>query len=309
MSYDYIAAGITIFNDIVYADGRRVEGIPGGGIYAWSGIACYTGSVLFSTTGGPDFRELYGRYFEENGISFEGFHQTMPKTHHTVLEYEPDGRWTESSVYGWDYFTVQKRNSMIRAEHLLPFLGPETKGLYIDALTDDGIIDEIHLLREKAPNMKILWEPPTQSSTNPACREAALELIRKTDIYSMNLNEASAFFGKQTKEEILACASELGKPLFLREGEEGATWFTDGKAWHLPPFDLSCGVDPTGCGNSSSAACLYAVCEGCEGYEVTAVANAAAQLNAGQLGPMPVKKLREAGEAKRIAKLLLERIG
>ena len=33
MSYDYIAAGITIFNDIVYADGRRVEGIPGGGIY------------------------------------------------------------------------------------------------------------------------------------------------------------------------------------------------------------------------------------------------------------------------------------
>ena len=96
MSYDYIAAGITIFNDIVYADGRRVEGIPGGGIYAWSGIACYTDSVLFSTTGGPDFRELYGRYYEENGISFEGFHQTMPMTHHTRKK--PSAKETESMV-------------------------------------------------------------------------------------------------------------------------------------------------------------------------------------------------------------------
>ncbi len=308
MNYDYVAAGITIFNDIVYADGRRIEGVPGGGIYAWSGIACFTDRVLFSTTGGPDFRQLYGRYYEENGIPFDGFNETMPRTHHTVLSYEPDGRWTEISVYGWDYFDIQKSRCMTKASELLPFLGPQTKGLYLDALTDDGIFDDISLLREKAPNMKVMWEPPTKSSTMPQYHDAAMERILKSDMYSMNLNEASAFFGKETRGEVLDEIRKLGKPCFLREGENGASWCVDGEAYHLPAYDLSAGKYPTGCGNCSSAACLWAVCEGHEGYEVTALANAAAQLNAAQLGPMSVKRLRESGEARRIADELLRTV-
>ncbi|MBQ9958973.1 MAG: hypothetical protein IJP01_01325, partial [Oscillospiraceae bacterium] len=114
--YAYIAAGISIVNDICFADGSRSDNILGGCcVYALSGIGCYTDSVLPVTAGGPDFPALYGGYFEQNGISAAGVQQTMPATHHTRLSYEADGRWSEVSLWGDSYFAEQKQNNMTRA--------------------------------------------------------------------------------------------------------------------------------------------------------------------------------------------------
>ena len=164
MSYQYIAAGISIINDISYADGIKKNGRLGGcAIFAYSGIGLFTKDVLYLSSGGPDFFDFYGKYFEDNEICKEGIYITLPHTHHTLLQYEKDGTWHEDSIYGPDYFMKQSENNRTSYEKLKPFLSHETKGLYLDSGADEKIFEEIDLIRQCAPNIKILWEVPTSS--------------------------------------------------------------------------------------------------------------------------------------------------
>ena len=310
--YAYIAAGISIVNDICFADGSRADNILGGCcVYALSGIGCYTDSVLPVTAGGSDFPALYGDYFEQNGISAAGVQQTMPATHHTRLGYEADGRWSEVSLWGDSYFAEQKQNNMTRTAQLLPHIGAHSKGLYLDALADDGIWQELQPIREAAPQLTIMWEPPTISSKSDdaAVKAAVREHILACDCYSMNLDEAAAFFGVSGYEDILAAIHTLGKPCFLRQGEQGAAWVENGEAVHLPAILSPDAADPTGCGNCSTAAALYARCEGHSAAETVALANAAASLCAMQRGPSPIAKLRANGTARAMANRLLQQNG
>ena len=112
MSFSYITAGISIINDIEYSDGSRKDSRLGGcAVFAYSGIALFTESVLLLSSGGPDFFDHYGDYFKENQISDEGIYISLPHTHHTLLKYETDGTWHEDSIYGSDYFAIQSENS------------------------------------------------------------------------------------------------------------------------------------------------------------------------------------------------------
>ena len=310
--YEYLAAGISIVNDICFADGSRTDNILGGCcVYAMSGIGCFTESVLPVTAGGPDFEALYGQWFTQNAVERCGVHITMPATHHTRLSYEADGRWSEVSLYGDGYFAEQKQNNMTRAAQLLPHIGPHSKGLYLDSLADDGIWQELQLIRSAAPQLRIMWEPPTMcsASSDPATKQAVREHILACDFYSMNLGEAEAFFGVKGRDAVLAAIAALGRPCFLREGENGATWAENGDAVHLPALLSSEGIDPTGCGNCSTAAALWARCEGYGAAETVALASAAASLCARQRGPSPIAKLRASGTAMAMANRLLPENG
>ena len=183
MNYDYIAAGISIVNDIRYADGRTASNRLGGcAIFAYGGIGLYTASVAFLSSGGPDFFSFYGDYFKENNISEEGIYLTLPHTHKTLLEYEKDGSWHEASLYGEDYFAKQSENNRSSFEKLKPFLNENTKGLYLDAAADEKIFSEITDIRKTSPDIIIMWEPPTFSSKDPSKRDILLNNIDLVDI-------------------------------------------------------------------------------------------------------------------------------
>lgn len=294
MSFSYIAAGISIINDIEYHDGSKKDSRLGGcAIFAYSGIGLFTDSVLFLSSGGPDFFDHYGDYFKENQICDEGISISLPHTHHTLLKYEDDGSWHEDSIYGPDYFALQSENNRTSFKKLKPFLSKETKGLYIDSNAFEKIFDEIDEIRKLAPNMKIMWEPPTMSSKDPSLHDLLLNNLHKVDYYSMNLDEASSFFSCESRDEIISEIMKLNIPCFLREGENGSSWIEDHKIVFLPSIDPEEAIDVTGCGNCSTAAALYWKIEGKDERDIVMNANIAAKLNSMADGAFGVKKARD----------------
>ncbi|MBR6233545.1 MAG: carbohydrate kinase family protein [Erysipelotrichaceae bacterium] len=290
MNYEYIAAGISIINDIEYADGTFVKGRLGGcAIFAYGGIRYFTDSVLFLSSGGSDFFEYYGTYFKENGIAKEGIYFDLPYTHHTLLKYEKDGTWSETSIYGEDYFTKQRENNRTSLKKLRPFLNENTKGLYLDAAAQEEIFEEIKEIRKLSPDIRILWEPPTFSSKDPLMRDRVLQDILKCDCYSMNLDEASAFFGVNDRTQIIGKIMELDVPCFLREGENGSSWIEDKTIVSHEAIEPEKAVDVTGCGNTSAAAALYLRRENRSFEDIVYHANKAAAKCSRYEGPMPLK--------------------
>ena len=294
MKYEYLTAGISIINDIAYPDGKTKKGNLGGcGIFAYGGIGLFTDQVIMISSGGHDYWDYYGAYFEDNLMDRQGIYFDLPYTHHTELKYEKDGRWSERSLYGDDYFALQSENNRTSYKKLLPFLTEGTKGLYIDSAAQEKIFEEIEMIREKAKNIRIMWEPPTFSSKDPSLRERILDNLNKVDYYSMNLDEAGCFFDKQGRDEIIEAIMKLAIPCFLREGENGSTWIEDGKAVSERAYRPEDAVDVTGCGNCSSAAALYWRVEGSGFEDIVINSNIAAGYNAAADGPARIRKGRE----------------
>ncbi|MBQ6493325.1 MAG: hypothetical protein IJI92_05630 [Erysipelotrichaceae bacterium] len=294
MKYRYITAGISIINDIKYADGRTSNGKLGGCfVFAYDGIALFSDEVIPVSSGGPDYWDYYGEYFKDNDVPTEGIYLTMPKTHHTLLKYEQSGAWKEESLWGNDYFTLQKENCRTSYRKLQPFLNKDVKGIYLDSNADEDIFEEIEMIREKAPAVKIMWEPPTMSSKDPSLHDRVLNDLHKIDFYSMNLDEASSFFGSSDREEVIRKIIALKIPCFLREGENGSTWIEDGRSVYLKALDPEKAVDVTGCGNCSAAAALYWRLEGKSFEDIVLNANVAAALCARSDGPVQIRKARE----------------
>ncbi|MCR4855000.1 MAG: hypothetical protein K5908_02410 [Erysipelotrichaceae bacterium] len=294
MTYRYITAGISIINDIGYADHSFAKGRLGGcAVFAYDGIAFFTDSVAFVSSGGEDFFDHYGSYFKENGISEKGIYTSLPHTHHTLLRYETNGSWNETSIYGDHYFSEQSENNRTSFAKLKPFLSKDTKGLYLDSGAHEKIFDEIEKIRETSPDIRILWEPPTFSSKDPDMRERMLEDLIKVDYYSLNLDEAAAFFQASDQKEILRSIITLGIPCFLRMGDEGSSWIENGEVFSLQAYDPENAKDVTGCGNCSAAASLYARLEAPSIDQIPLYANIASGFCSRYEGPAPVKKARD----------------
>ena len=47
---EYVAAGYTMVNDIVFADGRRAEDVPGGSVFSASALALFRDRVGYVGT-------------------------------------------------------------------------------------------------------------------------------------------------------------------------------------------------------------------------------------------------------------------
>ena len=117
-----------------------------------------------------------------------------------------------------------------------------------------------------------------------------MEYLQKCDIYSLNRFEAFVIFGVDTDEEVIERIKALGKPCYYRIGTEGAYMITASDTVKIPmisvvPRDEE--IDPTGCGNSSTAAAMWAFCEGYDPLMIGLIAGVAAAYNVRQYGPWP----------------------
>lgn len=82
------------------------------------------------------------------------------------------------------------------------------------------------------------------------------ELMRKTDLFFMNENEANALFGS-----VENARAEPGKRLFITLGERGA-WVLEGETCTLIPASPVPEVDPTGAGDTFCGAALAGLAAG-----------------------------------------------
>ncbi len=280
----FIAAGSLIVNDIYYADGSSIMGQPGGAvIYAVEGFKLIDDDVLLVACAGEDFDEFYGKWMDDNQLSREGLEIRQKHCLRFGLRYEPDGRWQDVGR------TEAEENTQYEVmgnhiEHLSRFL-PECGGFYATHEPDRAFWQKVLDLREKH-GFKIGWELPTPSIV-PEYAEDNFWLIRQVDYYSLNRPESFDLFGVKTEEAAIEKMQQIGVPCFYRVGKRGAYFIKDGEVAFEPSVELGPQMDPTGCGNSSTAACFAAMCKGYTVRQCARLGNIAAGYNVLQNGPYP----------------------
>ena len=298
---EYGCIGATFINRIRFADGQLKENILGGGtVFAYGGMLQFTPNAVLIAGRGTDFDESFGPWFKRNGLSEKGLVPFDNKTIVASMQYFPDGRWEETFEYGpGEGFRPVLYD---RAEKLVD---EHTKGLYIcEPLTEKEPLERYRALRRNHPGFKSMFELITGD-----CRPELLETLEHdvlpyVDMYSLNKPESFSLFSVDTVEDAIARIQSLGVPCYYRVGKLGAYMISGNATAFCGPVhlcDAENEVDPTGCGNSSTAASLYAFCEGYSLAEIAAFGSVAAAYTVMQYGPNPAYSEQQRREAVQLA--------
>lgn len=282
----YIVTGPTIINDIVFADKSKSTCHLGGSIFCVEGIKIWNNDCLYISNVGNDFEKFYGEWMEKNNCSLEGMQYILPHTQYTELIYGDEGLHSEVSIYGEKEEQEVEKLDIISARVIASYCDNSTKGIYIEASETSQFWDELDVLRNKT-HAKIMWEIPTSATMTENRHQKVLECIKKTDIYSLNYPEAKCLFRVETETEAIDKIKELNVPCFFRVGSKGSYMIAEGKAEFAHSLTVGEIVDPTGCGNCSTAAAMYGWCEGNSLYKTAMMANISAAYNLLQYGPYP----------------------
>ena len=293
---DYIVAGYNMLTDIYYADGSTLMNTPGGSFYSASGVKFWRDSVAYVGTAGPDFDTWYGDWFRQNNIDCK-VKTCLPRTLKYSLTYRADGIWREECTYGDDYELMAKDIGRITPDMLAEAVDSRTKGIYMEASLSAKIADHFPEVKALIPNGILMWEINGDDLRNPDAKAAIDERIAQVDAFSMNYDEAVGFFGTADKAAIAKAIGAYGKPCFFRQGELGAGLICKDRLVFAPAKGVEDSVDPTGCGNCSTAAAMIGLAEGLSDEETVAMANLAAAKCAGQFGPFPCVTTQTRREA------------
>ncbi len=293
----YIVVGPTIVNDIIFTDNTQVKQVLGGSIYCVAGIKIWEDDCLYISNVGNDFDSFYGEYMKSNDISYKGLNYILPHTWYTTLKYEKNGLHSETLIYGEKEEELLNEIDVVTSSMIANHCSDNTKGIYIEASETSEIFKNIKIVKDKT-KAKIMWEIPTSASLDPSRKNDVLNVIKLVDIYSINVNEGLRLFNVTSESETIEKIIELNVPCFLRAGEKGSYMIVDKKAHFYASLNIPKVIDPTGCGNVSTAAALYGYCEGLHPEVIAKLANISASFNLNQFGPIPnTKEVRDLAKA------------
>ncbi len=306
----HVVAGISIVNDIIFADGSSTNGHIGGAIFGVGGELVWESDILYVTKAGSDFKDFYGKFFDDNNLSYDGIYYDLPNTHYNELKYDPDGsgRYIEYSIIEEGYMQKYSEQTRLKAHHVADKCSEETLSIYIDEYVKSDCLQNIEVIRKAAPNAKINWEIPTADTRNSEVRDLVFDMIDKVDIFSLNLPESFDLFGTKSEEESVEYIKAMKTPCFFRVGTKGAYMIVDGKAYFVPSFKSDSSVDPTGCGNCSTATAGYLFGIGEDPLMLVVKCNISAGLNAAQYGPYPYVSDEQRAKYLQLANELYEKV-
>lgn len=290
---EYLSCG-NIMSDIIEKEDGTVSQVCIGGpaLYALAGIRTWTDSCKLLTVTGADHYQTYGQWMDDNGLSKDLIHVEMENGTYMRLKYNPnDGGFQFQSERSFEYLGYLKTHPYQIEEAVTPDL----KGIYMANNTDLVIWEKIRQIKERH-GFKIMWELEYPSlkifgQDKEEYIRRIREVLKITDMWSLNYNEASALFDidREDDGQIIARLKELGDAMtFYRVGTRGAYVITKDRTCFceaIDPFGPS--VDPTGCGNCSTGAAMYAWTAGYDEADTVIMANIAAGFNAHQFGPYP----------------------
>lgn len=283
----YLALGTLFDNTINFADQSKVEHIMGATIFAFSGIFLYTNNCILVSGAGTDFEKIFGDWFDKNKASRKGIVLYNNKTVVATMQYYPDGRWYETFEYGLPP-EDKKRFYDEYSKRVYDCVEEDTEGVYfMSSKTNRDLLKIIKTIKEKK-DIKIMAEINTDDCVNENLDNIREELFPFIDIYSINRPESFSLFCVKSEEEAIKYIQKLEKPCFYRVGKKGSYMVERDRyafvpSVHLIPKEEE--IDPTGCGNCSTAAALYGFVEGYAPDMVAAISNVAASYNVMQYGP------------------------
>ena len=307
----YIVEGFAITNRLRFLDGRIKDNIMGGGsFYAYTAVRMCTDDCLYISSVGDDFDEYYGEWFKNNHCSKDGLFVQLKKTVFNELKYFPDGSYIEYSIYGKKYtdeelYNIRKsgiaylkdedpeeeKNRLVDIDKWAKFMD-DAKGLYTSQPLNEH--NREVLTKHKVNGCKIMWEIPSTGveTVSKIYDEKGIEgvkdYLKVIDIFSINRHECRDIFKVKTDEEIIPLLKKLNISTYYRVGTEGAYMIVDNKEYFVPMIsttDKDKEIDPTGCGNTSTGAVMWAHIEGYDPLMTCIIGNVVASYNVRQYGP------------------------
>ncbi|MBR3227092.1 MAG: carbohydrate kinase family protein [Erysipelotrichaceae bacterium] len=129
--------------------------------------------------------------------------------------------------------------------------------------------------------------------------------ILKPEMASLNHNESCEFFETDDLETIFNNIYDMGFDMFFyRAGKKGSYVLSDHKAYFIPAIDITGkeSIDPTGCGNSSTAASMWAWLNTHDPVMTGILANIVGGYNVASAGIIDDLSLETRKEALKLAK-------
>lgn len=309
---EYLACG-NIMSDIVEQNGVESEmHIGGPAMFALSGMRLWTRSCKLVAQAGADYKDTYGRWMDDNGLTHESILVELEKTTcHKLIYNREDGGFNYVALADNQYMGYLKTHP----GHIDAAASSGVRAIYMANNTDRIVWKKLNEVKKKY-GFKIMWEIEYGYDYQNADTREALQRITETagyaDMFSINHNEASHLFGIPREDDV-AIIRELQKlPVELtlyRVGERGAFAVTPTEAYFCGCVNpLGRSVDPTGCGNCSTGAAAYAHAAGYDPAMVVVMANIAAGYNAAQYGPYPVYTEEVMQQAVKMAQELYKQV-
>lgn len=288
---EYLACGNIMSDQVEYEDGTISRfNIGGPALYALAGIRLWTNKCKLVTQTGADYLDTYGKWMDDNGLTHESILVEAEKVSRFTLQYRPEDRG-----FQYDAHQTQEYLGFLKTHpyHIDAAATSAVKGMYMAQNLDRVFWRNLAKVKDKH-GFKIMWEIEYSAGVmdHPEKLERIKDVLQVADMWSINRNEASHLFGipRERDEDIINELMKLPAELTLyRVGERGAYAVTPSQAFFCPRIDpLGDSVDPTGCGNNSTGAAMYAWVEGYSPDMIVAMANVSAGYNAAQHGPYPV---------------------
>lgn len=292
---EYIAYGAVITNRLLHTDKPCISDIMGGsGLYSFSALRMCTPKAMLVAGIGADFDMYYGPWMEKNGCVREGLKRNMERTAYNELVYSPDGTYVEYSIYGPDCEKETNKKMVLPGQDLLPFLG-DAKGVCINVAIDNEM-SRMLADAKKAHPFQVMWEVPASAigelteifaKSGP---EGLKQRLSAVDIFSTNKPESFTIFGVNSIEDAVDQFRKLGIPVYYRVGTKGVYMICGEETAYVPMVSLvprEQEIDPTGCGNSSTAAAMWGYCETGDFLKSCIIGNVMAAYNVLQYGPYP----------------------
>lgn len=288
-----------MLDKVVFLDGSQSgkEHIGGPATFAYSGIRLFTDNVIQCSNVGADYKFIFEPWLQANNIDTRGFKVICDRSNHTIMRFKDrsgaycqekdevpfsdEDYWLKNDA--WQDFGYMKT----RPEEISVLTkNTHVKGVYLAQNADRTVWEKLGEIK-KRDGFKLMWEIEGPWAYKHYLQDVKTICAESVDTFSLNIQEAQNLFdciGDQ------ACIDELQKLdvdlTLFRVGERGVYVVTPTDTIYLPPAPGPV-VDPTGCGNTSTGAALYAYAEGMDPLTIGITANVASSMNIRQYGIIP----------------------
>lgn len=277
---DYVIATTVSSDEIHLPDGTVHENQPGSaGFYALAGVRVFTDRVAIAGGIGPEYLPRHGAWYRENHVSTDGLVLRAPVAPLNIITYNPDGSRTDRPNIGLEEF----RNLDPTVDEVFRCCEGGCKGVYVFKALDRDYLDALIGGRLRY-GYKLLWEI-SEDACCPENADVVESYLRDVDLFSINRSEAKLLYGVDDEAEAEArLAAASPNWVFFRRGAQGAHMLAGGRVYPCPSMQNIPVVDATGCGNASSGAALYGLCEGYGPQMAGTMGSSAAAVIIGQYG-------------------------
>ncbi|NLL91844.1 MAG: carbohydrate kinase family protein [Ruminococcaceae bacterium] len=280
----YLACGNIMSDAIKSSDGTMSSFYMGGpAFFALQGIRLFTKDCKLVSRVGADYRDSYGKWMDLHGITQESVKVFADHCTRHIIEHHADGDYSSTSYFGSENMGFLKTHP----DEVDSAVSSETRGIYFAHSQEKVIWKKLGDIKEKH-GYKMMWELEPRVIKEDL--EKVMQVISIPEMFSLNSIEASTLWGipRDNDEDIINELMKLPVEMTLyRVGKRGAYAVTPSTAEFCPMIDISESVDPTGCGNTSTGAAMWAHTEGYDPRMVVIIANIAAGYNALQKGVYP----------------------